>query len=83
VKNQEYRIYNLQNIRYEMEEKEAEAWQKLIRVMAHEIMNSITPITSLSESSLEILRKDNQIKIPSEMSDKEMQKIADALATIE
>jgi nitrogen fixation/metabolism regulation signal transduction histidine kinase len=46
-------INNIQNV---LEEQETEAWQKLIRVLTHEIMNSITPIASLS-STLEIMLK--------------------------
>ncbi len=43
-------IVSFQNIGSELEEKELEAWQKLIRVMTHEIMNSITPISSLTST---------------------------------
>ena len=43
-------LISLLNIRKEIEEKEIESWQKLIRVMNHEIMNSIAPITSVSKS---------------------------------
>ncbi|UCG27749.1 MAG: ATP-binding protein [Bacteroidales bacterium] len=46
-------IKNIQNV---LEEQETEAWQKLIRVLTHEIMNSITPIASLS-STLDIMLK--------------------------
>ncbi len=46
-------INNIQNV---LEEQETEAWQKLIRVLTHEIMNSITPIASLS-STLELMLK--------------------------
>ncbi len=46
-------INNIQNV---LEEQETEAWQKLIRVLTHEIMNSITPIASLS-STLEVMLK--------------------------
>lgn len=46
-------IKNIQNV---LEEQETEAWQKLIRVLTHEIMNSITPIASLS-STLEMMLK--------------------------
>ena len=45
-----YKMVSLQNISGELEEKEMEAWQNLTRVLAHEIMNSITPIASLSET---------------------------------
>jgi signal transduction histidine kinase len=43
----------MHNIAGELEEREMESWIKLIRVMTHEIMNSIAPITSLSETMLE------------------------------
>lgn len=47
------RLASLQNIQRELEEKEMEAWGKLIRVLTHEIMNSVTPISSLSASACE------------------------------
>ncbi len=43
-----FKLISLQNIRTELEEKEMEAWQKLVRVLTHEIMNSVTPISSLA-----------------------------------
>lgn len=46
----ELRLVNLKNIHAVLEENEMEAWQKLIRVLTHEIMNSIAPIISLSET---------------------------------
>lgn len=48
--NQRHVIVSFQDIRYELEEAEIDSWQKLIRVMTHEIMNSIAPITSLSHT---------------------------------
>jgi nitrogen fixation/metabolism regulation signal transduction histidine kinase len=47
-------ILSIQDIKNELDEKELESWMKLIRVLMHEIMNSITPITSLTESLLKI-----------------------------
>ncbi|MDR1340173.1 MAG: PAS domain-containing protein [Prevotellaceae bacterium] len=46
------RIITLSNIGNELEMKEMESWIRLIRVMTHEIMNSIAPVTSLSETML-------------------------------
>lgn len=48
----EYIVVSAQNIRSELDERESEAWQKLVRVMAHEMMNSLTPVISLSETLL-------------------------------
>ncbi len=50
-----YTLVSIQNIRYELEEKEMEAWQNLIRVLTHEIMNSITPISSLASTANELV----------------------------
>jgi two-component system, NtrC family, nitrogen regulation sensor histidine kinase NtrY len=46
--HQEYLIITFQNIKDEVEQKEMEAWNKLIEVMTHEILNSITPIHTLA-----------------------------------
>ena len=50
LQGEQVKIVSLQNIRSEMEEQELEAWQKLIRVLTHEIMNSVTPVISLSST---------------------------------
>ena len=44
------KLVSIKNIQSVLEESESEAWKKLIRVLTHEIMNSLTPIISLSES---------------------------------
>jgi nitrogen fixation/metabolism regulation signal transduction histidine kinase len=43
-----YKLVSFQNIRKELDQREIDSWQKLIRVLTHEIMNSVTPITSRS-----------------------------------
>ncbi len=47
-RGRDFTLVSIQDIRGELEEKEIEAWQKLIRVLTHEIMNSMTPISSLA-----------------------------------
>jgi len=51
-----YKLVSFQNIHTELEEKEMEAWQNLTQVLAHEIMNSITPIASLSDTVHMVLK---------------------------
>jgi len=46
--NKEFKLVSIQNIKSELDEKEMDAWQNLIRVLTHEIMNSVTPISSLA-----------------------------------
>jgi nitrogen fixation/metabolism regulation signal transduction histidine kinase len=53
------RIFTLNNIGNELEMKEMESWIHLIRVMTHEIMNSIAPITSLSQTMRLLYQSDD------------------------
>lgn len=48
VGSERFTLVSIQNIQSELEENEMDAWQKLIRVLTHEIMNSVTPISSLA-----------------------------------
>lgn len=50
IKDEPILLVVLQDIHSEIDENETESWIRLIRVLTHEIMNSITPITSLSET---------------------------------
>lgn len=54
---EEVKLISLQNIQSELEEKEMEAWQNLVRVLTHEIMNSVTPISSLANTVSEDLEE--------------------------
>ncbi len=55
LQNEPLTLISIQNIQSELEEKELEAWQNLIRVLTHEIMNSITPIASLASTANRLL----------------------------
>lgn len=55
LKESHYTLVSLTNIQNELEEREMEAWQNLIRVLTHEIMNSVTPIVSLSSTASALL----------------------------
>ncbi len=48
LRGETVKLISLQNIQNELDEKEMEAWQNLVRVLTHEIMNSVTPISSLA-----------------------------------
>lgn len=50
LKNEKVKLITLQDIHGELEKKEVESWVKLIRVMNHEIMNSLAPVTSIAQS---------------------------------
>jgi len=63
-------ILSIQDIKNELDEKEIESWMKLIRVLMHEIMNSITPITSLSESLSNIYSTGGKPVLPDKVNSK-------------
>lgn len=79
-------LVSLQNIQTELEEKELEAWQNLIRVLTHEIMNSMTPITSMASTVNNLLRNAKNLEVQaSEDSEKTdvLHDIQGAIQTIE
>ncbi|HLF35705.1 MAG TPA: HAMP domain-containing sensor histidine kinase [Cyclobacteriaceae bacterium] len=59
VREEKCRVVTFHDIRDEIEQKEIEAWYKLIRILTHEIMNSVTPLASLTETML-MLTEDEQ-----------------------
>jgi|HubBroStandDraft_5_1064220.scaffolds.fasta_scaffold43082_2 two-component system nitrogen regulation sensor histidine kinase NtrY len=50
------RLISLQNIESEMSAQELAAWQTVVRVMAHEVMNSLTPVSSLAGTARDLVR---------------------------
>lgn len=49
------RLYSIENLSGELTAREASAWRNLIRVLTHEIMNTLTPVTSLAETTVSLL----------------------------
>ncbi|MCH2081683.1 MAG: ATP-binding protein [Saprospiraceae bacterium] len=58
LKEDSLHLFAIQNIHAELEEQEVVSWQKLIRILTHEIMNSITPVISLSATTKELLEEE-------------------------
>ena len=56
-KGEPYTIFTFNDIKNELEEQEIHSWKKLIRIITHEIMNSITPITTLTSAIKRKLNK--------------------------
>ena len=69
-----YRLYHLRNVRLLLEENEMEAWQKLVRVLTHEIMNSIAPIISLSETLTDYIPQEDTNRPALPVEDEEAEK---------
>jgi two-component system nitrogen regulation sensor histidine kinase NtrY len=68
VANRNIKLASIKDIQSELEENEMESWQKLIRVLTHEIMNSITPIASITQS-LNTIIKDVRQKYSKSIND--------------
>lgn len=72
MRGERFKLVSLQNIQSELEEKEMEAWQNLVKILTHEIMNSIAPISSLAgtlKGELEHKIEHNEPLNPSDMED--------------
>jgi nitrogen fixation/metabolism regulation signal transduction histidine kinase len=69
LRQQQLNLVAMQNIQGELEEKEMISWQNLIRVLTHEIMNSITPIASLASTATGLLKNGKECKVPEDMNE--------------
>jgi nitrogen fixation/metabolism regulation signal transduction histidine kinase len=81
--DKQYKVITFQDIKSEIELKEIEAWHKLIRILTHEIMNSITPITSLTETMQTMLSEDGQQKSLQSLDDETIGDLLFSLKTIQ
>jgi len=84
IRGMDVKLVTLQNIQPELQQQELEAWQNLTRVLRHEIMNSITPISSLTSTLREILdqemeKKEHHYELKEEGADD----LREGLSTIE
>lgn len=77
VKNEEIKVFTFYNIQDELSDQEVKSWQKLIRFLGHEIMNSIAPIASLSSSGTQIFEED------SNLTEEDVQQIKETFEIIE
>ena len=66
IRQEHFRILALNDINNELDEKEIDSWIRLTRVLTHEIMNSVTPITSLSDTLLTLIQGSEELKTKSE-----------------
>lgn len=84
IRGNTVKLVTMQNIQTELQRQELEAWQNLTRVLRHEIMNSITPISSLTSTLREILdhelvKKENEYEMKADVADD----LREGLSTIE
>jgi len=72
--NRYYKLVAFQNVNEALDETEAKAWQKLLSVMTHEIMNSVAPISSLADTMLDRLQQATEFMLeqPAAVEDLEL-----------
>jgi nitrogen fixation/metabolism regulation signal transduction histidine kinase len=81
--NAPYLIITFQDIRSEIEQKEIEAWHNIIRILAHEMLNSFTPVSSLASTIKSITENENGKPIGlTKLNDEDIQDINIAASTI-
>jgi two-component system nitrogen regulation sensor histidine kinase NtrY len=76
------RLISLQDIQSEIDATQAEAWQDLVRVLTHEIMNSITPVTSLAQTASELVDDVVRDAGPESPHAEELEDVQSAVATV-
>ena len=77
------KLISLQDIRNELDEKELDSWQKLIRVLTHEIMNSIAPIVSLTGTLRKFFLEEGNPVNPAAVDEETIENVIQGLDTIE
>jgi nitrogen fixation/metabolism regulation signal transduction histidine kinase len=82
INERSIKLISLQNIKQEIDRSEVDAWQKLIRVLTHEIMNSVSPIKLLSGSLIELFEENNVIKTSDEIDNETIENSVLGLKTI-
>ena len=76
------RLISLQDIQSEIDATQAEAWQDLVRVLTHEIMNSITPVTSLAQTAADLVDDVVRETGPNSPIAEELEDVQSAVATV-
>ncbi|WPP51342.1 sensor histidine kinase [Catalinimonas niigatensis] len=80
-----YKLLSMQDLRTELEEQEVASWQKLIRVLTHEIMNSVIPISNLTAMVNQMLIKvdeEDKLKL-NDLDEDDLEDLHGSLITIE
>ena len=84
LENEKLKLVTFQDIKSELEEQEVESWQKLVRILTHEIMNSTVPITNMVTIAREILADAGGDKKPvPRLSTEEIDDLIESLKTAE
>jgi len=82
--DEQLKIIHIQNINAALEENETKSWQKLIRVLTHEILNSLTPVVSLTGATAQLLQNsDDSLKALKQIDSEDIQDIYKSILTVQ
>jgi nitrogen fixation/metabolism regulation signal transduction histidine kinase len=82
LRNQQISMISMRDISREIDRNELEAWQKLLRVLRHEILNSITPIRLITHNLSETLHPGDKVNHPKELTSEQTDEVRTGLETI-
>lgn len=83
IDNKKVKLFTINDVKQEIEANEIESWQKLTSVLTHEMMNSITPITSLAHAIKRYLKNDDKLLDQAEISNELISDIVENADIIE
>ena len=83
IDNKIIKLFTIHDVKQEIETNEIESWQKLTSVLTHEMMNSVTPITSLAHAIKRYLKNDDELIDQSEISNELISDIVENADIIE
>ncbi len=83
LRNEHIKVVSINDISHEIDKQEIDSWQKLIRILNHEIMNSVAPITSLSSTISGLYKENGRQKKANMLDDKTISKTLKGLSVIE
>ncbi len=80
---EKHRIFTFYDIKSDLERKEIDSYNKLISILTHEIMNSVTPVSSLTQTVSSLLHTDkNEVVSKEDLSQEDLKDVADSVETI-
>lgn len=83
IARKEIRLASFQDIKNELDEKEMDSWQKLIRVLTHEIVNSVTSVTSIISTITGFFKIGDKVIATEDLSDDKIKEALTGLGYIE
>lgn len=76
------RLFSLQDIQNELDSSQLQAWQDLVKVLTHEIMNSITPVASLANTAADLVEDTKQQALKQQDIQEQLEDIVSAVTTV-